>query len=49
MVGEVEQTNNTVSVRTRDNVNHGEKTRDALIAHMKKLKASRSNDDSGDF
>ena len=49
VVGEVEQTNNTVSVRTRDNVNHGEKTRDALIAHMKKLKASRSNDDSGDF
>ena len=49
VVGEQEVNNGTANVRTRDNVVHGEKTLDELVAHFTKLKASKSADDKEKF
>ena len=42
VVGEKEQTNGTVNVRTRDNKVHGEHSVDDVITKLKNLQASRS-------
>ena len=49
VVGEKEMSSQTVNVRTRDNIVHGEKTLKQLLDHMTRLKATRSRDDSGEF
>lgn len=49
VVGEKEQTNKTVNVRTRDNVVHGEFSLEDLVARLHRLKKSRANDDSKEF
>lgn len=49
MVGEKEETNKTVNVRTRDNQVHGEHLLDELVVRLHQLKKSRANDDSKEF
>ena len=49
VVGEKEQSNNTVNVRTRDNHVHGELNLDDLIARLLRLKKSRVNSDLEEF
>lgn len=46
MVGEKEQTNNTVNVRTRDNVVHGELSLDDIMKKFDNLKTSRKADNT---
>ena len=49
VVGEKEQSNNTVNVRTRDNSVHGEYSLDDLVSRLLRLKKSRVNSDSEEF
>ncbi len=49
VVGEKEQGNSTVNVRTRDNHVHGELQVDDLISRLMRLKKSRVNDDLKEF
>lgn len=49
MVGEKEVNNETVNVRTRDNVVHGETTPIRLIERFNELKQSRALEDIGGF
>lgn len=49
VVGEKEETHKTVNVRTRDNVVHGEKTVDELIARLKHFREARATEDKGEF
>ncbi|XP_019856663.1 PREDICTED: threonine--tRNA ligase, cytoplasmic-like [Amphimedon queenslandica] len=49
VVGEKEVAGQTVNVRTRDNVVHGEVTLDRLVARLKELKESRTLEDTGGF
>lgn len=49
VVGEKEETNKTVNVRTRDNQVHGEHLLDDLIPRLQQLRRSRANDDSKEF
>jgi threonyl-tRNA synthetase len=49
VVGEKEEQNKTVNVRTRDNQVHGEKTLEAVISHFKKLVESKTNEDPAEF
>lgn len=49
VVGEKEETNQTVNVRTRDNKVHGEHRLEDLLQHLIRLKQSRTNDDSEEF
>ena len=49
MVGEKEVTNETVNVRTRDNVVHGEVTLGRLIERFGELKDSKVREDVGGF
>jgi len=45
VVGEHEERNKTVNVRTRNGVVHGEKTVEEAIAKLKQLKTSKAGDD----
>lgn len=49
MVGEKEELNKTVNVRTRDNVVHGEMSVGAVADIFKKLASSYANDDKVHF
>ena len=49
VVGEKEEQNKTVNVRTRDNVVHGEMTVEAVVDIFKKLSSSFVNDDKAQF
>ena len=49
VIGEKEQSNGTVNVRTRDCVVHGEKTRPVLLARLAELTRTRASDDSAPF
>ena len=49
MVGEKEELNKTVNVRTRDNVVHGEMSVEAVVDIFKKLASSFANDDKAHF
>ena len=42
-------TNNTVNIRTRDNVVHGEKTVKELIDHLSHLKETKAPNDKKEF
>jgi len=45
VVGEHEERNKTVNVRTRNGVVHGEKTVEEAIVKLKQLKTSKAGDD----
>ena len=49
VVGEKEQNNKTVNVRTRDNQVHGEHHVDDLVLSLLRLNKSRMLDDSKEF
>ena len=49
VVGEKEESNKTVNVRTRDNKVHGEHSLQELVPRLQRLKQSRANDDSEVF
>lgn len=49
VVGEKEQLNKTVNVRTRDNQVHGEHLLEDLIPRLLKLRKTRAVDDSKEF
>ena len=49
VVGEKEETNKTVNVRTRDNTVHGEFQLEDLLKRLLRLKESRANEDSEEF
>ena len=49
VVGEKEETNKTVNVRTRDNKVHGELPLDELVPRLLRLKQSHATDDSEEF
>ena len=49
VVGEKEELNRTVNVRTRDNVVHGEMSVEAVADIFKKLASSFANDDKVHF
>ena len=49
VVGEKEELNKTVNVRTRDNVVHGEMSVEAVVDIFKKLASSFANDDKAHF
>ena len=49
VVGEREQTNSTVNVRTRDNQVHGEYPLDDLIGRLHRLNKSRALKDTEEF
>ena len=49
VVGEKEEQNKTVNVRTRDNVVHGEMSVEAVVDIFKKLASSHANDDKSQF
>ena len=49
MVGDKELNNNTVNVRTRDNVVHGEVSVEQLLVKFKELKDSKVLEDVGKF
>jgi len=49
VVGDKEQTSNTVNVRTRDNKVHGEKSLDVLLARFQQLTESKKDDSEAEF
>ena len=49
VVGEKEVAGQTVNVRTRDNVVHGEVTLDRLVERLTELKENRILQDTGGF
>lgn len=49
VVGDKEQTSNTVNVRTRDNKVHGEKSIDALLSRFTELSQSKKDDSEAEF
>ena len=49
VVGEKEETNATVNVRTRDNKVHGEHQLEELIPRLVRLKESRAATDEAEF
>ena len=49
VVGEKEQTNKTVNVRTRDNKVHGEHSLEDLVPRLCRLRESRAGDDAEEF
>ena len=49
VVGEKEESNKTVNVRTRDNRVHGELQLEELQARLLRLRKSRANEDSEEF
>lgn len=49
VVGEKEETNKTVNVRTRDNRVHGELQVEDLLQRLLCLRKSRANEDSEEF
>lgn len=49
VVGEKEQTNKTVNVRTRDGTVHGEHPLDELVPRLQRLRDTRAADDSKEF
>lgn len=49
VVGEKEEQNKTVNVRTRDNVVHGEMSVEAVVGIFQKLASSFANDDKAQF
>ena len=46
MVGEREESNGTVNVRTRSNVVHGEKTIPDVVRHFRELREKKTADDA---
>jgi Threonyl-tRNA synthetase len=49
VVGEKEQSGQTVNIRTRDNIVHGEFTVDSVIQKFKSLQEKRSQDSEAEF
>lgn len=49
VVGEKEESNKTVNVRTRDNTVHGELQVEDLLKRLLRLKKSHANQDSEEF
>ncbi len=49
VVGEKEETNKTVNVRTRDNTVHGEFPLKEVVPRLLRLKQSCAQDDSKEF
>lgn len=49
MVGDKEKTANTVNIRTRDNIVHGEFSIEETIQRLEKLKISKTNNSEVEF